>query len=98
MNDEKLKNLHCIVEERNRVEEESKDYLKENLTGDFKFHPRSERNCEYFPASIVQITDENGNDLNKLRVFHPNFDEPDLEIDGSSLLQELKQTGVKMLY
>jgi hypothetical protein len=70
----------------------------ENDSPDSFFFKRNENGLEYFPASIVETYDDEGESHNDLRVFNPGKDIPDEEIDHSSLIHQMKNGNVKMLY
>jgi cellulose synthase/poly-beta-1,6-N-acetylglucosamine synthase-like glycosyltransferase len=75
----------------------TKQKLMEDQPKDFRFK-RSESGLEYFPASIIEATDGEGDTHNDLRVFNHSIYQPDVEIDKSSLIFQMKTNKVKMLH
>lgn len=64
----------------------------------FKFNRSEKSGLEYFPASIIEKTDGDGNTHNDLRVFHEAIHRPDVAINQDSILCKMRDKKVKMLY
>lgn len=50
---------------------------------------------DYFPASIIQKTDSEGNTINDLRIFTEALSTPDIEIPDHALISAIKHRGDK---
>lgn len=72
--------------------------LIENQLQAFKFQRNEETGVEYFPASIIEKTDAEGNTHNDLRVFHEAINRPDVAVPQDSLVYQMKVSNAKMLF
>jgi len=63
----------------------------------FRFMRNPQTGLEYFPASIIEKTDGEGNTHNDLRIFHEAISKPDVAINPDALIYQMKQTKPKML-
>jgi hypothetical protein len=64
----------------------------------FRFVKKEETGLEYFPASIIEKTDAEGNTHNDLRIFHEAISRPDVKIPEEALIAQMKANEPKMLF
>ena len=86
-----MKRITECRESRNEQE------LIENQPLAFRFVRNEKNGLEYFPASIIEKTDGEGNTHNDLRVFHEAISRPDVAVPSDSLVYQMKQSRPKML-
>lgn len=53
---------------------------------------------EYFPASIIEKTDNEGNTFNDLRIYNEVCAKPDLPLEKDTLIYKLKEADPRVLY
>jgi len=74
----------------------SRQQLNHKQTTAFEFKCSS-TNLEYFPGSIIEATDGEGDTHNSLRVFNASIHKPDTEVPEKALIHQMKTNKVKML-
>lgn len=87
-----MKRITECRESRNEQE------LMENQPLAFRFVRNEEKGLEYFPASIIEKTDGEGNTHNDMRIFHEAISRPDVAINPDSLIHQMKTNKAKMLF
>mmetsp|Transcript_24440 Transcript_24440/g.21696 ORF Transcript_24440/g.21696 Transcript_24440/m.21696 type:complete len:300 (+) Transcript_24440:47-946(+) len=84
-----------IKEER---EKKNQQILKQSPSADFEMKVNQDTKLEYFPCSIVQKPNAKEDDIDEMKVFHEVYGTPDSKINEESLIGDLKNQDMKMLY
>ena len=53
---------------------------------------------QYFPASIIEKTDNEGNNYNDLRIYNEVCSLPDVEVPEQSLVRQCKNSNPRVMY
>jgi cellulose synthase/poly-beta-1,6-N-acetylglucosamine synthase-like glycosyltransferase len=87
-----MKRITECRESRNEQE------LIENQPMAFRFVRNDQKGLEYFPSSIIEKTDGEGNTHNDMRIFHEAINRPDIKIPEDSNIFKMKEDKPKMLF
>ena len=86
--------MRSAIAARNRITDgmtrEELDELDKDSFGDYGGR---DGRPDYFPASIIQKSDGEGNTINDLRIFDESLANPDIAVPDGALIRTIKGMG-----